>query len=476
MQHLDEGTIHAWLDGALTPDEARALEAHIGECPSCAAMVADARGVLAAASRILSALDTVPAGVLPSAGRSVDERATIARESTRSRRPFRAARWRAAAAFVLVAGSSWLVIEARATRKAGETPSASSVAPAAADTVTLGQIPPAVATAPTAGHALDMAQTRERASSAEARPRGTIETNKSASSGQDSEVRMSEPPRAERRAALADASGNARAQRSALAADAIRESDRKAVAQSLPESRLSSAAPLAAAGAASSGGSAVGGARADNAAPASAPGLAKSNVEQQSYQPRATTIVIDHAYVDSVLAADSAFETPQRLELGYSGGNARRAKTGATTPQAAAPSTERLRTATDFTERAVGCYTVDTTAWLPRARGETEPVSLMPARIELRRDRGLSGDEWGNLLARPAPGESPLPAGAVGFWKPLGNDKVRVTFADNTSWVSLTLVVDENAIAGPARAYSPGDDRLRTARISGRRVLCRTEP
>ena len=65
MTHIDEGTIHAWLDGALTPSEGAAVEAHTASCAQCAAQVAEARGLLAGASRILSALDEVPAGVVP---------------------------------------------------------------------------------------------------------------------------------------------------------------------------------------------------------------------------------------------------------------------------------------------------------------------------------------------------------------------------------------------------------------------------
>ena len=65
MQHLDEGTIHSWLDGALSADEAARLEAHVKECPQCAAAVAEARGFIAASSRILTALDNAPRGVIP---------------------------------------------------------------------------------------------------------------------------------------------------------------------------------------------------------------------------------------------------------------------------------------------------------------------------------------------------------------------------------------------------------------------------
>jgi Putative zinc-finger len=65
MQHLDEGTIHSWLDGALSADEAARVETHVKECPQCAAAVAEARGFIAGASRILTALDNAPRGVIP---------------------------------------------------------------------------------------------------------------------------------------------------------------------------------------------------------------------------------------------------------------------------------------------------------------------------------------------------------------------------------------------------------------------------
>jgi anti-sigma factor RsiW len=65
MQHLDDGTIHAWLDGQLPRDEAQAVEAHVAECRQCAGAVAEARGLIAASSRILTALDGVPRDVVP---------------------------------------------------------------------------------------------------------------------------------------------------------------------------------------------------------------------------------------------------------------------------------------------------------------------------------------------------------------------------------------------------------------------------
>lgn len=65
MQHLDEGTIHAWLDGALQPLEAEQVARHAGECAMCATAVAEARGIIAGSARIVSALDDVPGGVIP---------------------------------------------------------------------------------------------------------------------------------------------------------------------------------------------------------------------------------------------------------------------------------------------------------------------------------------------------------------------------------------------------------------------------
>lgn len=113
MQHPDESTIHTWLDGELAPDESAALEAHIASCPECSAAVAEARGLIAASSRILTKLDDVSAGVIP--GRQVE--ASISRSAAAasvSGRPARHRTWwtrsgLAAAAVVFVAAGTWVV-------------------------------------------------------------------------------------------------------------------------------------------------------------------------------------------------------------------------------------------------------------------------------------------------------------------------------------------------------------------------------
>ena len=89
MQHLDEGTIHAWLDGALSAEEAARAEAHVASCPACADAVAEARGLIAASSRILTALDNVP--------------------NVRSAGEARGKRWKGAAAPRFI--TTWLVRE-----------------------------------------------------------------------------------------------------------------------------------------------------------------------------------------------------------------------------------------------------------------------------------------------------------------------------------------------------------------------------
>jgi len=97
MQHPDEGTIHAWIDGELSQEEAAALEAHLKECAECSALAAEARGLVAASSRIVSALDIIPGDVIPKA-------------LPKRRAWYASTQLRAAAAVVIVAGASLLVM------------------------------------------------------------------------------------------------------------------------------------------------------------------------------------------------------------------------------------------------------------------------------------------------------------------------------------------------------------------------------
>ena len=108
MQHPDEGTIHAWLDGELSAEEAQALESHVAGCAACSAKVAEARGLIAASSRIVSALDIVPGGVIPAASKPIQ-------------RPwYSSVQFRAAAGLLVVAGASALLFSGGQRKAARE--------------------------------------------------------------------------------------------------------------------------------------------------------------------------------------------------------------------------------------------------------------------------------------------------------------------------------------------------------------------
>jgi hypothetical protein len=130
MQHPDEGMIHTWLDGELPAEEAAALGAHVATCDQCKAAVVEARGFIAASSRIVGALDNVPGGVIP-----------IAKPAKRMW--YSSPQFRAAAAVVVVAGASLLVMRT-GTQKAGLTASARPEASEAATQRVMSANAPAV--------------------------------------------------------------------------------------------------------------------------------------------------------------------------------------------------------------------------------------------------------------------------------------------------------------------------------------------
>lgn len=151
MQHVDEGRLHAWLDGELPADEARALERHLDECAACRALVEEERRIRDAASSILRGADpgpisppgVIPLHLSPARGRRVA-------------RPWVTLGW--AASVVLALGIGWLAgprrpreiavapatVEPRARPPAG-VPTAASVSPEEARPVTAppAESPPA---------------------------------------------------------------------------------------------------------------------------------------------------------------------------------------------------------------------------------------------------------------------------------------------------------------------------------------------
>lgn len=55
MPHVDEGTLHAYLDGELPSAERKTVETHLAECASCRATLVDERALLERASALLGA-------------------------------------------------------------------------------------------------------------------------------------------------------------------------------------------------------------------------------------------------------------------------------------------------------------------------------------------------------------------------------------------------------------------------------------
>ena len=108
MPRPDEGLIHAWLDGELSPDEAARVEQLVRDDAEWSAAAAEARGLVAASSRILGALDDVPGDVMPRGSRAAGSAARAAtREPAKPRLRFAARPWvRAAAGVVLVVGTT----------------------------------------------------------------------------------------------------------------------------------------------------------------------------------------------------------------------------------------------------------------------------------------------------------------------------------------------------------------------------------
>ena len=160
MQHPDEGTIHSWLDGALPVDEAARVESHIAECPECAAAVAEARGFIAASSRILTALDDAPRGVIP----AVPVR----------RRDNRVA-WRAAAGLLIVAAGSLVVFRNGVDEKSIATigtptigTSTTATVSAGAPTISAGALDAAANAVPPTGEASKKSPAADEPASARA--------------------------------------------------------------------------------------------------------------------------------------------------------------------------------------------------------------------------------------------------------------------------------------------------------------------
>ena len=454
MQHPDEGTIHAWLDGALSPAEAQAFEEHVAGCAECEAAVADARGLLAASSRILSALDHVPAGVVPRGGPAGGTTAGSAGSHRTGLEPggFRAARWKAAAAIVLVAGVSWFALQPNARRGdvASKPVTEQAAAATTADTNVIAQAPKAAEIVPPS-IAPSSAQSAVPAAPPAVRSNKTLATSSMASDASAPSApvaaRRAMVPRSE--ASDAGLSGSVGTGGSASA---------------IPRAAMPNQPTVGASGAASGYAS-----RLDDRASAEAKSQAMTSARREVAMDRVAQNA--RTDVDSVLVSDSARRAESAAADRVNARDFAMQKRAVAAPSVAATAMPRRVEPETFGELATGCYTVETSGWLPADGARTTP--RLPARMELQQTLGLSGDERGNHLARPAPGEPPLPAGTIGFWKPLGENRIRVTFADERGWTVLTLDVAAESLRGPARSFLASDGTLRSSEVLAHRTICR---
>jgi anti-sigma factor RsiW len=83
MSHVDEGTLHALLDGELAPAEVLEVQTHFATCPACSSRLDEARKLLAETERLVTALE--PAS--PLAGQPAPRFARPAAEPPRSAPP-----------------------------------------------------------------------------------------------------------------------------------------------------------------------------------------------------------------------------------------------------------------------------------------------------------------------------------------------------------------------------------------------------
>jgi hypothetical protein len=110
MSHVDEGTLHAYLDGELEgiqPGATATLEAHLAGCEECRARLEDARRVRERASRILEQAGAPPVDVPPFdvvLRRARGAHSAPGAAGPGRRRPFLPLAWAASIALALLGG------------------------------------------------------------------------------------------------------------------------------------------------------------------------------------------------------------------------------------------------------------------------------------------------------------------------------------------------------------------------------------
>ncbi len=439
--HLDEGTAHAWLDGALPPDEAARAAAHVAGCAVCAALVAEAQGLLAGASRILGALDEVPGGVLPrdaarEAARDAALSAALAAAATErrdTRRDARGARraWyagvplRAAAAVLLVAGLGTIVVRSGDQR-------ASRMSPMAAASDRAASAPAASSSSSGPSATLDVSSAGA-APQAEQRPRDVLPTAQESAAATRAREVVALARVQDMAGAAASVAASAHARPLPRAEDAQRFEARRAVSNDVlarPDSQpmATPRAPM------------------PSPAPAAAGvqgGLAR--MREGGIAGRITTPPLAASALAREAAGTDSLASAARLDGAVEEALRRRAT--------------RLLT-------ALGCHTLT-----PDAGGGAVPRPTQLTLLEATASRRAGRQSY---VAR-------IPAdGTTGEWTPLDGDSLRVAWTVARGSVVVRLSAPTDGAADVRRGFAqivdaqgvPGTRQPVTAR----RVACRPDP
>jgi len=65
MSHVDDGTLHAYLDGELSPAEVQGVEAHLAQCPACRGRLDEERALITRAGELLALAGPPDRGLPP---------------------------------------------------------------------------------------------------------------------------------------------------------------------------------------------------------------------------------------------------------------------------------------------------------------------------------------------------------------------------------------------------------------------------
>lgn len=416
MQHPDEGTIHAWLDGALPPAEAAALEAHVASCAECSAAVAEARGMLAGASRILSALDDVPGGVIPVPAPADATRVAPGRGSAAEVRPsrFRAARWQVAAGLMVAIAGSWLVMRNDGARDAIEIE--------AADTSVADQA--SVAFAPDTLPA-------EPAMVAEAAPRSQPPVPKQAGAVERMAARVAAP----------------RAPAGAVAGD---------VAATLGRTEVASGKAVL--------GHGQGGQTARTGALTSATFDSLLAIDSALTARRALQLSANVVVAEERVSPAGAAKARSIAPSAASGPPA-----PAATADMASPAVRQE--SVPIAVAAAGCYALNAVRWSPLPADSVAP-SVVPQRFVLVRPSGSPADSSGPWVARPVASDRGTAPGARGSWSLLGTEQLRVRFDRGEQRAVLTLARSIGGWRGVARLRAGADGPTSRGEVIARRIAC----